>query len=94
MRSPVNPEELIAAAHAGCFTMALAFGLQGAGYTPPQSSLSETSLNPLEPCGPVRPGGETAGAQRRPPLARRVTPALERGCDLGRAGELGHGSGL
>jgi osmotically inducible protein OsmC len=29
-----NPEELIAAAHAGCFTMALAFGLQGAGYTP------------------------------------------------------------
>jgi osmotically inducible protein OsmC len=29
-----NTEELIAAAHAGCFTMALAFGLQGAGYTP------------------------------------------------------------
>ena len=26
-----NPEELIAAAHAGCFTMALAFGLQAAG---------------------------------------------------------------
>jgi lipoyl-dependent peroxiredoxin len=29
-----NPEELLAAAHAGCFTMALAFRLQGAGYTP------------------------------------------------------------
>src|SRR3954465_12038318 len=29
-----NPEELIAAAHAGCFTMALAFQLQGAGLTP------------------------------------------------------------
>ena len=29
-----NPEELIAAAHAGCFTMALAFGLQAGGYTP------------------------------------------------------------
>ena len=28
-----NPEELIAAAHAGCFTMALAFQLQGAGLT-------------------------------------------------------------
>jgi osmotically inducible protein OsmC len=28
-----NPEELIAAAHAGCFTMALAFGLQRAGLT-------------------------------------------------------------
>jgi lipoyl-dependent peroxiredoxin len=33
-----NPEELIAAAHAGCFTMALAFQLQGAGYTPTQLS--------------------------------------------------------
>jgi lipoyl-dependent peroxiredoxin len=29
-----NPEELIAAAHAGCFTMALAFRMQRAGYTP------------------------------------------------------------
>ncbi|MGA7540720.1 MAG: OsmC family protein [Steroidobacteraceae bacterium] len=29
-----NPEELIAAAHAGCFTMALAFQLERAGYTP------------------------------------------------------------
>src|SRR3954463_4847100 len=29
-----NPEELIAAAHAGCFTMALAFQLTGAGHTP------------------------------------------------------------
>ena len=26
-----NPEELIATAHAGCFTMALAFQLDGAG---------------------------------------------------------------
>jgi lipoyl-dependent peroxiredoxin len=29
-----NPEELIAAAHAGCFTMALAFQMQAAGLTP------------------------------------------------------------
>ena len=28
-----NPEELLAAAHAGCFTMALSFALAGAGYT-------------------------------------------------------------
>jgi len=28
-----NPEELIAAAHAGCFTMALAFALNNAGFT-------------------------------------------------------------
>jgi lipoyl-dependent peroxiredoxin len=29
-----NPEELIAAAHAGCFTMKLAFNLQGAEFIP------------------------------------------------------------
>ena len=29
-----NPEELIAAAHAGCFNMALAFKLSGAGHPP------------------------------------------------------------
>ena len=29
-----NPEELIAAAHAGCFSMALAFKLSGAGHPP------------------------------------------------------------
>lgn len=28
-----NPEELLAAAHAGCFTMALTFALQKAGFT-------------------------------------------------------------
>lgn len=28
-----NPEELIGAAHAGCFTMKLAFNLQAAGFT-------------------------------------------------------------
>ena len=33
-----NPEELIAAAHAGCFTMALAFQLQAAGITPEELS--------------------------------------------------------
>jgi osmotically inducible protein OsmC len=31
-----NPEELIAAAHAGCFTMALAFALTAAGHTAQQ----------------------------------------------------------
>src|SRR3954465_9409150 len=33
-RSGTNPEELIAAAHAGCFTMQLSFMLSGAGHTP------------------------------------------------------------
>jgi osmotically inducible protein OsmC len=42
-----NPEELIAAAHAGCFTMALAFQLQTAGYTPTElSTQAAVSLDP------------------------------------------------
>ena len=28
-----NPEELVAAAHAGCFTMQLTFNIDGAGFT-------------------------------------------------------------
>jgi osmotically inducible protein OsmC len=44
-----NPEELIAAAHAGCFTMALAFQLQTAGYTP--TELTTEAAVSLEPEG-------------------------------------------
>ena len=42
-----NPEELIAAAHAGCFTMALAFQLQAAGFTPTElNTEAAVSLDP------------------------------------------------
>ena len=42
-----NPEELIAAAHAGCFTMALAFQLQTAGYEPTElTTEAAVSLDP------------------------------------------------
>jgi lipoyl-dependent peroxiredoxin len=44
-----NPEELIAAAHAGCFTMALAFALQSAGLT--ADSLETTSTITLDVSG-------------------------------------------
>jgi osmotically inducible protein OsmC len=39
-----NPEELIAAAHAGCFSMALAFALGNAGFSP-QAIDTEAQLN-------------------------------------------------
>lgn len=39
-RAGTNPEELVAAAHAGCFAMALSFGLTGAGFTPTQLDVS------------------------------------------------------
>ena len=41
-----NPEELIAAAHAGCFTMALSGMLGGAGFTP--KTLNTTANLTLE----------------------------------------------
>ena len=44
-----NPEELIAAAHAGCFTMALAFALQQAGFNP--SELTTEAAVSLDPDG-------------------------------------------
>lgn len=41
-----NPEELIAAAHAGCFSMKLSFVLGAAGYTPESIEATSTiSLN-------------------------------------------------
>jgi osmotically inducible protein OsmC len=45
-----NPEELLAAAHAGCFSMALAFALTAAGFTP--QSIATTARVTLEPDGP------------------------------------------
>jgi lipoyl-dependent peroxiredoxin len=41
-----NPEELIAAAHAGCFSMALAFALQQAGFPP--ATIETTATVSLE----------------------------------------------
>jgi osmotically inducible protein OsmC len=42
-RAGTNPEELIAAAHAGCFNMALSFVLTGEGY-PPESLSTEAKV--------------------------------------------------
>ena len=44
-----NPEELVAAAHAGCFSMALSHGLAQAGLTPDHVSTTATvSLEQVE----------------------------------------------
>ena len=37
-----NPEELIAAAHSACFTMALSFGVAGAGFDPTELKTKAT----------------------------------------------------
>jgi osmotically inducible protein OsmC len=63
-----NPEELIAAAHAGCFSMTLAFVLQGAGYTP-------TELN-VEAAVTIEPEGEGFRISRSALTLRAQVPNL------------------
>ena len=47
-----NPEELIAAAHAGCFAMALSAALGEAGFTPERlEARAEVSLDNVPPKG-------------------------------------------
>lgn len=45
-----NPEELLAASHAGCFSMALAFALTAAGFTP--TNISTSAAVTIESDGP------------------------------------------
>jgi osmotically inducible protein OsmC len=69
-RAGTNPEELIAAAHAGCFSMALAFQLQGAGFT--AEELRTTANLTME-----QQGGGFAITAIRLDLAARV-PGIDR----------------
>src|SRR5689334_5773135 len=81
-----NPEELIAAAHAGCFTMALAFQLQGAGYEP--SELVTEAAVTLEPEGDgfkisksaLTLTADVPGLDRE--MFDRLAGAAEKGCPV------------
>lgn len=66
-----NPEELIAAAHAGCFTMALAFQLQGAGFTPTELS-TESAVS-------LTKEGEGFRISRSALTLKAQVPGIERG---------------
>ncbi|HEY3694522.1 OsmC family protein [Phenylobacterium sp.] len=81
-----NPEELVAAAHAGCFTMALAFQLQAAGYEP--AELRTEAAVTLEPEGDgfrISKSALTLTAEV-PGLDRetfdRLAQAAEKGCPV------------
>jgi osmotically inducible protein OsmC len=64
-----NPEELIAAAHAGCFTMALAFILQARGFTPTEL-VTEAAIS-------IDPEGEGFRITRSALSLRASVPALD-----------------
>ena len=49
-KAGTNPEELIAAAHSGCFTMALAFQLTNAGHEPTElKTVATVSMEKQDP---------------------------------------------
>src|SRR5215208_5176322 len=49
-KAGTNPEELIAAAHSGCFTMALAFQLTNAGLEPTElTTVATVSMEKQDP---------------------------------------------
>src|ERR1700729_120851 len=64
-----NPEELIAAAHAGCFSMTMAFVLQGAGYTPTELA--------VEAAVTIEPEGEGFRISRSALALRAQVPNLD-----------------
>jgi osmotically inducible protein OsmC len=64
-----NPEELIAAAHAGCFSMTMAFILQSAGLTPIELS--------VEAAVTIEPEGEGFRISRSALTLRAQVPNLD-----------------
>jgi len=62
-KSATNPEELIAGAHASCFTMQLSFFLAEAGHPAKLTTTSEVTVGPVE--GQEHDLEERANAARR-----------------------------
>jgi osmotically inducible protein OsmC len=80
--SGTSPEELIAAAHAGCFAMALSFGLGNAGHPPERLETSaRVGFQPGEGITGIRltvrgrvPGIDEAGFQEAAEAAKATCP--------------------
>ena len=83
-----NPEELLAAAHAGCFTMALSLQLEMAGLT--ADSLDTTCTITMEPKdgAPTIIGSHLELTAKIPGATREqfeaATQAAEKGCPVSR----------
>ncbi len=84
-----NPEELIAAAHAGCFAMALSFGLTGAGHPPVRLSCEATLTMEKDDAGwaitaiALDLEGEVDGVSEAE--FREAAQAAKAGCPVSRA---------
>lgn len=87
--SGTNPEELIGAAHAGCFSMALAAGLGRAGITPTSIRTSAKVHLGTSDAGPTITGidlnveGEVPGIDQA--AFQQQAEAAKKGCVVSRA---------
>ena len=85
-----NPEELLAAAHAGCFSMALSATLGRAGFTPDKiESRAEAMMEPgMEP-GPTITGVNLIVNAKVPGISaeqfQQIAEAAKAGCVISRA---------
>lgn len=85
-----NPEELLAAAHAGCFSMALSAVLGKAGFVPDSiSTRAEVTMEPgMEP-GPTVTGVQLIVKAKVPGIDaaqfQQIAEAAKAGCVISRA---------
>lgn len=85
-----NPEELLAAAHAGCFSMALAAVLGKAGFTPDKiETRAEAMMEPGMDPGPTVTGVHLIVSASVPGISAEqfaeIADAAKAGCVISRA---------
>jgi osmotically inducible protein OsmC len=85
-----NPEELLAVAHAGCFSMALSATLGRAGFTPDKiESRAEATMEPGMDPGPTITGVNLIVNAKVPGISaeqfQQIAEAAKAGCVISRA---------
>ena len=85
-----NPEELLAAVHAGCFSMALSAVLGRAGFTPTKiETRAEASMDPGMDPGPTVTGVKLVVSAKVPGIDAAkfegIAQAAKAGCVISRA---------
>ncbi len=88
-KAGTNPEELIAAAHSGCFTMALAFQLTNAGFEPTElTTVATVSMEKQDPGWTITNIHlETSGKVPEVDAAKfgELADTAKKGCPISRA---------
>src|SRR5579859_5664425 len=84
-----NPEELIGAAHAGCYSMALSASLAGAGFTPTRvHTTARVHFNPVEKgvaINPVELETEAVVPGIDEPTFQRIAEDAKNNCPVSKA---------